>query len=83
MYRVLKASLHRGHGILRVAIEAWGHSGPLQVEDDPSRKVSVYGGRVIWGENNEMLEDRIFFIEPPDFPIAELVGKRLVPAEND
>lgn len=82
IYLVLYASLYRGHGILRVAIEERGSAGPLQVEGDPSRTVKVYGGRVIFGPNNEVLDDRIFFIDAPDFPISELVGKRLVPAES-
>lgn len=82
-YRVLHASVYRTTGILRVDYESCEPSDlgkPLLiVEGEPTRRLQVRGGRILFDENNQIRSQRILLIEPPHFPIIELIGKRLVP----
>ncbi len=83
-YHVYHASLIRKSGLLGATIVSeepsdrpggWG----LVVDGEPSLKLDVRTMRHVWTEDNKISDRRIIVIEPPAFPISELVGKRLVP----
>lgn len=82
-YRILSASLYRGHGLLRAEIiEALQVAGDLQdnafhVLEHPLMRVPVRAGRIVW-DNDSISRWRVLVIDPPTFPISELVGCTLI-----
>jgi|GEM_PF-7019191 len=79
IYRVLRASLYRQSGILSVQIEgSEDGSGPdLEVVGQPEKKLRYRAGRIVY-DNGRVTNRRILIIEPPEFPIEELNGQRLL-----
>lgn len=82
IYRVLRTSLYRRSGLLRVVVEQSGgnHGGrgsDLEVEGMGGKTVRCRGGRIAW-EGDTLTSMRILIIEPPDFPVEELKDKRLL-----
>jgi hypothetical protein len=84
-YRVLYAAIYRKYGLLRVARESYepdDRGKPLLVvEGEPHRFLKFITGRTVYAEDGSITGNYIFVVEPPDFPITELVGKRLLPGE--
>lgn len=79
VYRVLGASIQRRSGILSVEIEVSDNQdGPgFEIEGQPERKIRFRSGRVVF-EDDALSNKRILIIEPPDFPIEELVSCRIL-----
>jgi len=87
-YRVNSASVIRTSGIVGASIVSNEPSlGPgrigLIVEDDPRLKIDVRAMRTVYTVDNKISDRIIIIIEPPGFPISDLIGKRLVPASHD
>ena len=83
-YRVFSASIYNNQGLLNskcINLEPESNgSNVLIVRDDPSRRVVVTGGKVIEDKTDPSGVRSILLVEVPAFPIAELTGKILVPA---
>ncbi len=79
VYCVLGASIYRRSCILSVEIEeSDDRAGPdFQIEDQPERKLQFRAGRVVY-EGDVPTNKRILIIEPPGFPVEELVGRRIL-----
>lgn len=82
-YRVFSASIYNNQGLLNAKCVSpepvSGGSNILIVEGDPSRRVVVTGGKVVEDKTDPSGVRSILIIEPPEYPIAELTGKILVP----
>jgi hypothetical protein len=83
IYYVLRASLYRKTVITTVLVKEaggnhGGHGSDMEVEGMNGLTVRCRGGRIVWNEDNTISKRLILFIEPPDFPVGELKGRRLL-----
>lgn len=79
VYRVLRASIYRRSGILSVEVEeSDDRDGPdFEIEGEPGKKLRFRTGRVVV-EGDTLSKKRILVIEPPEFPVEELIGRRIL-----
>jgi hypothetical protein len=79
VYRVLRASIYRRSGILIVKIEESNdRDGPdFEIDGQPEKKLRFRLGRVVF-DGDTLSNKRILVIEPPEFPVEELVGRRIL-----
>jgi len=82
-YRVFSATIYNNQGMLNAKCvspePSSAGSNILVVKEDPSRRVVVTGGRIVEDKTDPSGVRSILLIEPPAYPITELMGKILVP----
>lgn len=78
-YLVQSASIYRNSGILRVETEEFDPQPGriLEVVGAPDKYVTFRTARPVFDDAGNVAARRIIVIEPPSFPIEELVGQRL------
>jgi hypothetical protein len=83
-YIVRSASIRRNSGILGVELEVLDPKLGciLEVVGQPGKRVTFRVGRPVFDDADGVLSKSIMIIEPPDFPIQELVGQRLADVDE-
>ena len=78
-FRVLHASVLRDSGILRVVPEGDPSDDSLSfsVEGEPDKRLQFRTARPIYDSNGELLSERIFVVDRPEFDLTTLIGKRI------
>lgn len=87
-FRVYSTSIYRSktsersYGLIGaelVAPVATNEGAECSVGCEPPTRISFSSARIVWDENNQITNKRIFITDIVSFPIGELIGKVIEP----